>query len=507
MSDGKPEDNKEALEKNDDLTRVHQGRESGKGDVNEEKLRSQPAPQKKPVSPDDKTNIAISPSPPSSDFYSESVEPESSDDFTILQPHEKANSLIAEDRTELSYQPEEDEDQKTILMGPGEPDDNTYVPGDADQDATILSNNETMATFVASSKADLKSGGKGNSEAGRLLKNRFVLEERIGSGGMGDVYKALDLRAQEARERNPYIAIKILNENFARHRDAFISLQREYSKTRGIPHENIMAVYDFDREGDTVFMSMELLDGEPLDDFLKKHKDGLDEEDARQIIKDYCQGLIRAHGAGIVHSDFKPGNIYYTTGKTAKVFDFGIARAVSTPGELSSEGDHTVFDAGTLGALTPTYASYEMLTGQSPSKSDDVFAAALVAYEIFTGRHPYNRIPADKAYQQGLEPDPIPFLKKRHWRALKKALGLRAQERTESLEEFYEGLFSEDPPVLRYSFAALGLVLLIGYGVYQAQDSELDAQIASRQSLLNENKERIEIRLKNVTLEDFRGRA
>ena len=194
----------------------------------------------------------------------------------------------------------------------------------------------------------------------------------MGSGGMGDVYKALDLRQQEAQERNPYIAIKILNESFARHKDAFISLQRETTRTRGIPHPNIMAVYDFDKEGDTVFMSMELLDGKPLDDYLKEHSEGVSTEDAWNIIDGICQGLGRAHGAGIVHSDFKPGNIYYTRDKTAKVFDFGIARAVSNPNELEADGEKTVFDAGSLGALTPTYASYEMLKGLEPTKSDDV---------------------------------------------------------------------------------------------------------------------------------------
>ncbi|MEX2488860.1 MAG: serine/threonine-protein kinase, partial [Pseudomonadales bacterium] len=358
-------------------------------------------------------------------------------------------------------QPEEpgrdqpDSGDQTVLK-PGIDDDSTVLGGRASGDADT--------TYVASQGPE--SGARGNAEAGRLLKNRFVLEEKVGSGGMGDVYKALDLRAQEAQERNPYIAIKILNENFARHRDAFISLQREASKTRGIPHNNIMGVYDFDREGDTVFMSMELLDGEPLDDYLKKHPEGVSREDAWNIIDGICQGLMRAHGAGIVHSDFKPGNIYWTGDKTAKVFDFGIARAVSSPGDLAADGEKTVFDAGALGALTPTYASYEMLKGKEPSTSDDVYALALVAYEVFTGRHPYNRTPADKALEQGLEPEPIPWMKRRHWRALKRGLAIKGDNRTATVEEFYQGLFSEDPPVIRYSVLGLVLVASISFGVY-----------------------------------------
>ena len=363
-------------------------------------------------------------------------EPASSSQATILRDG------VDEDKTILNV-PEDDD--STIVAGGGAGTDTTYIAAIGNQ----------------------ASQPKGNTEAGRLLKNRFVLEEKVGSGGMGDVYKALDLRQQEAQERNPYIAIKILNESFARHKDAFISLQRETTRTRGIPHPNIMAVYDFDKEGDTVFMSMELLDGKPLDDYLKDHPEGVSVEDAWNIIDGICKGLGRAHDAGIVHSDFKPGNIYYTTEKNCKVFDFGIARAVSSPGELEVDGEKTVFDAGSLGALTPTYASYEMLKGLEPTKSDDVYAVALVAYELFTGKHPYNRLPADKALERGLTPAPVPFLKRRHWKALRKALEIKGEDRTQSIDEFYQGMFSEDPPYFRYAAIAAVLVASIGFGIYQ----------------------------------------
>lgn len=389
-------------------------------------------------------------------------------------------------------------DDATVMRSGDGPDDAdaTVMNTTHDNDATVMgTDRKADTTYVA--KAPGPTQSRGNSEAGRLLKNRFVLEERVGSGGMGDVYKALDLRQQEAQERNPYIAIKILNENFARHKDAFMSLQREATRTRGIPHPNIMAVYDFDREGDTVFMSMELLDGKPLDDYLKDHPEGVSIDDAWNIIDGICQGLSRAHGAGIVHSDFKPGNIYYTGDKVAKVFDFGIARAVSSPGDLQADGEKTVFDAGSLGALTPTYASLEMLTGKEPTKADDVYAVALVAYELFTGRHPYNRTPADKALERGLEPEPIPFLKRRHWRALKKGLALKGEDRFQSVDEFYQGMFSEDPPVLRYVAIAAVLIASIGFGVYTAiyGGAEVPVYLTNLQGRLNADKNNLESRL------------
>ncbi|MFT7688768.1 MAG: serine/threonine protein kinase [Candidatus Azotimanducaceae bacterium] len=402
---------------------------------------------------------------------------------TILRSPGELNkggaTILAEGANIISHGARPIDDDATII--PGGDDDSTIINSQGDDDSTIInSQSDDDSTIIgggAPGKSDttyianIGDSGKsrGNTEAGRLLKNRFVLEEKIGSGGMGDVYKALDLRQQEAKERNPYIAIKILNETFARHKDAFISLQREATRTRGIPHPNIMGVFDFDREGDTVFMSMELLDGKPLDDYLKEHPEGVSIEDSWNIIDGICQGLARAHGAGIVHSDFKPGNIYYTVDKIAKVFDFGIARAVPTSDgvELESEGDATVFDAGSLGALTPTYASLEMLTGKTPTKSDDVYAVALVAYELFTGKHPYNRTPANKALDQGLQPEPIPFLKRRQWKALKKALSLKGEDRTATIDEFQEAMFSKDPPYFTYAAVATVLSVSISYGLYQ----------------------------------------
>lgn len=387
-----------------------------------------------------------------------------------------------------------DDGGDSTVMRDNRDDDSTIINHDGDGDKTVIGR-DGDTTYVASESGGGRpaSRNRGNSEAGRLLKNRFVLEEKVGSGGMGDVYKALDLRQQEAQERNPYIAIKILNDDFARHKDAFISLQREATRTRGIPHPNIMAVYDFDKEGETVFMSMELLDGKPLDDYLRDHPEGVSVEDAWNIIDGICQGLSRAHGAGIVHSDFKPGNIYYCVDKTAKVFDFGIARAVANPGDIKADGEKTVFDAGSLGALTPTYASYEMLVGKEPTKSDDVYAVALVAYELFTGKHPYNRTPADKALERGLEPEPVKFLKRRHWRALKKGLALKGEDRYQSIDELYEDLFSEDPPYFRYAAIAAVLVASVGFGAYNflVGPAELPAEFQEWEGLYTSAEQRL----------------
>jgi serine/threonine protein kinase len=389
-------------------------------------------------------------------------------------------------------------DDRTVMRD-GD-DDSTVLNANTDDDSTIIGNPEDDTTYIASLERQPES--KGNTEAGRLLKNRFVLEEKIGSGGMGDVYKALDLRQQEAQDKDPYIAVKLLNDSFSRHKDAFVSLQREVSRMRGIPHPNIMAVFDFDKEGTTVFMTAELLDGKPLDDYLKEHPEGVSEDDARNIVDGICEGLKRAHNAGIVHSDFKPGNIFYTKDKTAKVFDFGIARAVSNPDELEAEGEKTVFDAGSLGALTPTYASYEMLKGMDPSKSDDVYAVALVAYELFGGKHPYDRVPADKALDRGLKPKRLAGLKRRHWKALEKALALKGEDRTQTIDEFHANFFSEDPPYLRYAAIAATLVAAAGAVTYSALNEKVKPEEVTQWETASEvNRTTLNARLSNAVFD------
>jgi serine/threonine protein kinase len=280
----------------------------------------------------------------------------------------------------------------------------------------------------------------------RILKGRFVIEEILGAGGMGVVYKAKDLLKVEAQDREPYVAIKVLGEAFKAHPEAFISLQRESRKTQKIAHPNIVNVHDFDRDGDTVFMTMEYLDGKPLDKLISQYRaTGLLHEDALKILQDISAALIYAHGQRIIHSDFKPGNIFVTKNRAAKVLDFGIARAAAIAdkvGETRNNGDdRTIFDAGTLGALTPTYASLEMLQGEVPDARDDIYALGCIAYEMFCGQHPFDRKSADEAAKLQLKPKRLAQLNRYQWRAIEMALAFKRADRVATVDEFW-ALFS-----------------------------------------------------------------
>ncbi|WP_444993965.1 bifunctional serine/threonine-protein kinase/formylglycine-generating enzyme family protein [Aliikangiella sp. IMCC44359] len=271
-----------------------------------------------------------------------------------------------------------------------------------------------------------------------LLKKRFILEKVLGAGGMGVVYKAKDLVKVEAGDKDPYLAIKVLTEEFKEHPEAFIALQRESRKTQRIAHPNIVNVHDFDKDGDTVFMTMEYLEGKPLDQLIRQYKStGLPTDDAMNILKNISRALIYAHDQDIIHSDFKPGNIFVTDKGVTKVFDFGIARAVAKAEHYDDNAeDKTIFDAGDLGALTPSYASYEMLEGMEPDVRDDIYALGCVAYELFTGMHPFNKIPADEAKRQKLKPKRINHITRRQWKAIEKALSFKREDRVPTVKEF-----------------------------------------------------------------------
>jgi serine/threonine protein kinase len=270
---------------------------------------------------------------------------------------------------------------------------------------------------------------------GSVLKNRFVLEEMLGRGGMGVVYKARDLRKVEAMDRDPYIAVKVLSRDFQANPDSFIALQRESKKAQQLAHPNIVTVYDFDRDGPNVFMTMELLQGEPLDQTIRRLRPAtLPAEQAQSIIEQMARALAYAHSKNIVHSDFKPGNIFLTSKQVVKVVDFGIARAAKSADRPAE--DATVFDPGSLGALTPAYASCEMLEYGEPDPRDDVYGLSVVAYELLVGSHPFGRKPATYARDQELKPKRPKELPKDVWNAISHGLAFDRNKRTRNATEF-----------------------------------------------------------------------
>ena len=303
---------------------------------------------------------------------------------------------------------------------------------------------------------------------GDTLNGRFVLEECIGFGGMGTVYKALDLRKLEASDRKPYIAIKVLNVQFRGHPKSLITLQREAKKAQALAHPNIVTVYDFDREGSVVYLTMEYLVGKPLSQVLRAPGfQGMPYAEVLRIVTGIGRALGYAHQQGFVHCDLKPGNIFLTDKGEVKVIDFGIARAFHKP---EDDVEATVFDPGSLGGLTPAYASPEMVEHREPDPRDDIYGLACITWEMLTGRHPFNRLSGAEARAAGMKLERPRQLGYLQWRALKAALSFDRASRTPSVEAFMQGLRGERPPGVTLALAAGGLAALLliaaGLGYY-----------------------------------------
>lgn len=306
---------------------------------------------------------------------------------------------------------------------------------------------------------------------GAIIKGRFVLEARIGRGGMGTVYRARDLRKEETRDSEPRVAIKFLNPELRDQPDALIALQREAKKAQQLAHPNIVTVYDFDRDGGLVFLSMEYLEGEALDSLIARHAPrGLPAYNALPLIERIARGLAYAHQEGFVHADLKPGNVFVTGAGNVKILDFGIAQAVRRPHEPGAAEDP--FNPYSLGAITPSYASAEMLREEVPAPADDVYALACLAYELLSGRHPFvdesgRKLPASEARERGLRPAPIRGLSRRHMRALRRGLAFERAQRFADAGQFIDAI-KERPRLRRTQLALLtALALAAAVSVWQ----------------------------------------
>ena len=305
----------------------------------------------------------------------------------------------------------------------------------ADQDITVLRLDPSVSKTASGE-------GSGEADPPRVLKQRFVLEEKLGSGGMGTVYKAKDLRKVEARDRQPFLAVKVLNNDFREHPEAFIVLQREAAKSQALSHQNVVTIFDFDKDGDVPFIIMELLEGQELADLIRAYPNGLPDDMAWKVIEGMCAGLQHAHEAGIVHADFKPGNVFVSPESSAKILDFGIARAAQMN---QRHGEDTECDPSRLAALTPAYASREMLNGDNPEVRDDIYSLGIVLYLVLTGHHPFGRTSAADAAKEGLRPERPKRLSRRQWRMLERCLRFNRAERPTTVAMVAEHLLEHSP--------------------------------------------------------------
>lgn len=267
----------------------------------------------------------------------------------------------------------------------------------------------------------------------RLLKGKFELGERLGGGGMGIVYQAVDTDAARLDDPNARIAIKVLSEAIHSFAEAPLALQRESSRARRLAHPNIVRVYEFYQDANVCFITMEFLQGRSWDRLFRERAGGAKLAEARPLIEQLCSALAYAHGEGVVHSDLKPGNLFLTDGNVVKVLDFGIA----APMHLAAAGNHeTLYNPRRLGALSTTHACLEMWQGLDADPRDDIYSLGCIVYELLSGRHPFGGATASQVFDQQLVAAPLPALSRAQNLALQHALAIVRRDRTPSVQQF-----------------------------------------------------------------------
>ncbi len=205
---------------------------------------------------------------------------------------------------------------------------------------------------------------------GMFISDRYEIIDKVGSGGMSDVYKAL------CHKLNRYVAIKVLKQEFSEDKNFVSKFKIEAQSAAGLSHPNIVNVYDVGEDSGLYYIVMELIEGITLKKYINK-KGQLPVKEAVSICIQVAQGIEAAHNNHIIHRDIKPQNIIISKEGKVKVTDFGIARAAST----------NTISSNAMGSVH--YISPEQAKGGFIDEKSDIYSLGVTLYEMLTGKVPF----------------------------------------------------------------------------------------------------------------------
>ncbi len=230
--------------------------------------------------------------------------------------------------------------------------------------------------------------GQSNSELpkGFEIEGRYRIEQKLGKGGFGTVYKAWDSNVDE------YKALKVIDNIFYDDKRVITSLKKETKLLLKLNSKHVVRIFDVHLQGDVKFIDMEYIDGGDLVDLMLSYEDEkVPEERVIEIAKQICQGMIDIHAHNIIHKDLKPQNVILTKSGQIKIMDFGISEtfrsSMSRMKETSKSG-------------TPAYMSPEQLLGKDVGKESDIWSFGVMLYELLSGKQLYTGSSLNEVYFQ-----------------------------------------------------------------------------------------------------------
>lgn len=324
---------------------------------------------------------------------------------------------------------------------------------------------------------------------GKVLCDRYLLEQVIGCGGTAIVFRARDMLSGKGTAPNMQVAIKTPRPELGDPERASRRLKHEFAHARLLSHPSIVRVLELHDDAGRGFMTMELVQGKLLSQLLRDWT-MMPVPLAYKVLRQCAEALQYAHSQNVVHGDFKPGNVFLTPEEGVCIVDFGTA--------AGPIGNDSRIPAG-----TPTYASPDVLSGETPDQRDDVFSFACVAYELLTGQHPFGRQSSLQARDEAKIPPRAWNLSTSQWLSLLSALSWKREQRPTRVEDLLTQLMSEQPLALAPApvhvdpeeivpaelpadlmpkqrswgfFAFIACALLVTYFAYQRQNASDDGR-------------------------------
>lgn len=322
--------------------------------------------------------------------------------------------------------------QLKVAAAASAPDADCANPIDRTQDVSVSANVPAARPSDLSVKPAESNTSPDARDIGRVLCSRYALESVLGRGGMGTVFKAADRHRVDLPEGKRHVALKVLDENIRRRPEILADLRREFFCAQALAHPNIVKVYEMHHDEDVAFYTMELLEGQLLNNVLERvHPHALERSYAWAIIRDVGAALAHAHSRNVVHGDLKPHNIMITDRSEVRILDFGASGTATRQWATSDP-----LQRNRVPAVTLAYACCELLDGQQTDPRDDLYALACLSYELLAGEHPFQRRRSTEARELGMRPRRPSGLSDRQWGALQLGLSWRRESRSLSVRDW-----------------------------------------------------------------------